>query len=117
MARDPRPRRTTRTSPTSPAAGAPTRPPGRATPSAGKAKGPAKSGQSRPRPALSAPGQAPLKVHVEVRVADGPEGKKLRTRQAAAIREALRWFAAHHDQNHTTHSHAQAAGQDPEVSR
>jgi hypothetical protein len=55
-------------------------------------------------------------VRVELRVADGPEGKKLRMRQAAAIREALRWFAAHHDQNHT-HPPAQTAGQDPETRR
>lgn len=40
---------------------------------------------------------APLKMHIKLRLVDGPEGRRLRTRQAAAIREALRWFAAQHD--------------------
>jgi hypothetical protein len=37
-------------------------------------------------------------MRIELRLVDGQEGRRLRTRQAAAIREALRWFAAHHDQ-------------------
>ena len=41
------------------------------------------------------PGPEPLKVRIELVLVDGPEGKQLRARQAAAIREALRWFAEH----------------------
>jgi hypothetical protein len=37
----------------------------------------------------------PPTVHIELVLVDGPEGKKLRAIQAAAIREALRWFAEH----------------------
>jgi hypothetical protein len=39
------------------------------------------------------PGPQPLKTRIELVLVSGPEGKQLRTRQAAAIREALRWFA------------------------
>jgi hypothetical protein len=37
----------------------------------------------------------------ELRLVHGPAGKQLRARQAAAIREALRWFAEHpHGSDH-----------------
>jgi hypothetical protein len=39
-----------------------------------------------------------LKVRVELVLVDGTEGKYLRQWQAAAIREALRWFAEHPQQ-------------------
>jgi hypothetical protein len=52
-------------------------------------------GESRYRPDPAGAQQKPLKVRVELRLVDGPEGRKLRARQAAAIREALRWFAEH----------------------
>jgi hypothetical protein len=41
-------------------------------------------------------------VHIELRLVDGPEGRQLRLRQAAAIREALRWFAEHRIDNPAT---------------
>jgi hypothetical protein len=41
------------------------------------------------------PGPEPLKVRIELVLVSDPEGKQLRMRQAAAIREALRWFAEH----------------------
>ena len=65
----------------------------RAPPRSGTTPGSAENGESRYPPAPDQP-QPPLQVHIEVRVVDGPEGRMLRTRQAAAIREALRWFAA-----------------------
>jgi hypothetical protein len=34
-----------------------------------------------------------LKVHIELVVVDGEEGKALIQRQATVVREALRWFA------------------------
>jgi hypothetical protein len=34
-----------------------------------------------------------LKVHIELVVVDGEEGKALMQRQATVVREALRWFA------------------------
>ena len=39
------------------------------------------------------PPREPLKVHIELVVIDGQEGKALMQRQAAVVREALRWFA------------------------
>ncbi len=36
----------------------------------------------------------PLKVRIELVVVDGEAGKELQRQQAAAVREALRWFAA-----------------------
>jgi hypothetical protein len=48
------------------------------------------------------PGPEPLKVRIELVLVDGPEGKQLRARQAAAIREALRWFAEHPNPDQTT---------------
>jgi hypothetical protein len=56
-------------------------------------------GESRYRPDPA--GQQPLNVRIELRLVDGPEGRKLRARQAAAIREALRWFAEHRDPEQT----------------
>ena len=58
-------------------------------------------GESRYRPDPAEAEQKPLKVRIELRLVDGPDGKKLRARQAAAIREALRWFAEHRDQEQT----------------
>ncbi len=58
-------------------------------------------GESRYRPDPDQAEQKPLKVRIELRLVDGPEGKKLRARQAAAIREALRWFAEHRDPGQT----------------
>ncbi len=53
-------------------------------------------GESRYRPRPPArPDPPPLTVHIELRLVGGPEGRQLRIRQAAAIREALRWFAEH----------------------
>jgi hypothetical protein len=52
-------------------------------------------GESRYRPGPPEAEQKPLTVRIELRLVDGPEGKKLRARQAAVIREALRWFAEH----------------------
>jgi hypothetical protein len=57
-----------------------------------------KSRESRYSPAPTRPGRTPLTVRIELRLVDGPEGKQLRVRQAAAIREALEWFAAHRNQ-------------------
>ena len=48
------------------------------------------------------PGPATLRVRIELVLVHGPEGKQLRTRQAAAIREALRWFAEHPNPDPTT---------------
>nr|WP_193599462.1 hypothetical protein [Micromonospora purpureochromogenes] len=45
-------------------------------------------GRGRPAP-------EPLKVRVELVVVDGQAGKELLKRQAAAVREALQWFADH----------------------
>jgi len=36
----------------------------------------------------------PLKVRIELVVVDGEAGKELLRQQAAAVRDALRWFAA-----------------------
>ena len=47
------------------------------------------------------PGPQPLKTRIELVLVSGPEGKELRTRQAVAIREALRWFAQHPDPHQT----------------
>jgi hypothetical protein len=66
-----------------------------------------KKRESRYPSAPTQPGQPPLTVRIELRLVDGPEGKKLRARQAAAIREALEWFAAHRDQE------TSAGSQDP----
>lgn len=63
-----------------------------------------KNGESRYPPAPAEPGPVPLTVRIELRLVDGPEGKKLRARQAAAIREALEWFATHRDQDASTGS-------------
>ena len=46
------------------------------------------------------PGPESLKVRIELVLVGGPEGKQLRMRQAAAIREALRWFAEHPNPPH-----------------
>lgn len=51
--------------------------------------------ESRYCPAPADPDHLPLKVYIQVRLVDGAEGKRLRAQQAAAIREALRWFATH----------------------
>ena len=64
-------------------------------PGPAETNGSPKKRESRYPPAPAQPEQAPLKVRIELRLVDGPEGKKLRVRQAAAIREALRWFAEH----------------------
>jgi hypothetical protein len=37
-------------------------------------------------------------VRIEIVVIDGPDGKYLRARQAAAMLRALEWFAAHNTQ-------------------
>ena len=58
-------------------------------------------GESRYGPDPAEAEQKPLKVRIELLLVDGPEGKTLRARQAAAIREALRWFAEHGDQEQT----------------
>jgi hypothetical protein len=42
-----------------------------------------------------------LKVRIEIVVVDGPDGKHLRARQAAAMRRALQWFAEHQNQPRT----------------
>jgi len=47
------------------------------------------------------PGPQPLKTRIELVLVSGPEGKQLRMRQAAAIREALRWFAQHPNPHQT----------------
>ncbi len=47
------------------------------------------------------PGPQPLKTRIELVLVSGPEGKQLRMRQAAAIREALRWFAEHPNPHQT----------------
>ena len=65
-----------------------------AQPDEAASQGSADNGESRYSSAPARPEQ-PLKVHIELRVVHGPEGKQLRIRQAAAIREALRWFAEH----------------------
>jgi len=46
-----------------------------------------------------------LNVRVELVLVDGPDGKRLRQLQAAAIREALRWFAEHPQQPADLDSH------------
>ena len=54
------------------------------------------NGESRYPPSSSIrPEARPLKTIIEFIVVDGAEGKQLRARQAAVIREALRWFAEH----------------------
>jgi hypothetical protein len=59
------------------------------------------NGESRYPPGPAQPDDRPLKVHIELRLVHGPAGKQLRARQAAAIREALRWFAEHpHGSDH-----------------
>ncbi len=50
------------------------------------------------------PGPEPLNVRIELVLMNGPEGKQLRMRQAAAIREAMRWFAQHPNPRQTTQS-------------
>ncbi len=51
------------------------------------------------------PPPPPLNVRVELVLVDGPDGKRLRQLQAAAIREALRWFAEHPQQPADPDSH------------
>jgi hypothetical protein len=58
-------------------------------------------GESRYRPAAPGqPGPSP-KVRIELVVVDGPDGRQLRARQAAAIRRALRWFVEHQTETTT----------------
>jgi hypothetical protein len=61
-------------------------------------------GESRYRRAAPpAPARTPPpKVRIELVLVGGAEGKQLRARQAAAIREALRWFAQHPPANPPT---------------
>jgi Resolvase, N terminal domain len=56
-----------------------------ASPTAGESKYPA--------PAQGRPAPEPLNVRIELVVVDGPDAKELLKRQAAAVREALQWFA------------------------
>jgi hypothetical protein len=44
----------------------------------------------------------PLKVRVELVVVDGEAGKELMKRQAAAVRDALQWFADNPSAVHRT---------------
>ncbi len=55
--------------------------------------------------AFALPPPPPLNVRVELVLVDGPDGKRLRQLQAAAIREALRWFAEHPQQPADLDSH------------
>src|SRR6266540_7279542 len=48
-----------------------------------------------PPDASAGPKPIPLKARIQLVVVDGTEGRRLRARQAAVIREALRWFAEH----------------------
>lgn len=60
-------------------------------------------GDGSPRPGESKypstspgrPNPAPLHVRIELVVIDSPDAKELLRRQAAAVRGALEWFAAH----------------------
>jgi len=60
----------------------------------GSRKADAVSHPTSKTPPATTPGQK-LKVRIEIVVVDGPDGQHLRARQAAAMRRALRWFAAH----------------------
>ncbi|GAA0739530.1 hypothetical protein Drose_16995 [Dactylosporangium roseum] len=58
------------------------------------------------------PAPEPLKVRVELVVVDGQAGKELLKRQAAAVREALQWFADHppdEEEGDTPHEHKSPA--------
>ncbi|MCI0687544.1 MAG: hypothetical protein L0Y54_09950 [Sporichthyaceae bacterium] len=54
-------------------------------------------GESRYRRASDAQ-SVPPSVRIELVVVDGPEGRTLRAIQAAAVMEALRWFAQYQPQ-------------------
>jgi hypothetical protein len=86
-------------SPPDPDPAAPARPVGEDGPTGGTARRDQHLpdvGESRYPPAAPGrPGPTPPTVRIELVLVDGPEGAKLRATQAAAIREALRWFAEH----------------------
>ena len=56
--------------------------------------------------AAGRPAPDPLRVRVELVVVDGPAAKELLKRQAAAVREALRWFADHPPEEGPPHDHS-----------
>lgn len=62
-------------------------------------------GESKYAPRASGrPAAEPLRVRVELVVVDGPAAKELLKRQAAAVREALQWFADHPPEKRRTPS-------------
>src|SRR5207248_7583629 len=80
-------------------------------PRAGDAEQPPDGGESSPplpqaeRARRGRPPPPPLKVRVELVLVSGPEGRQLRQLQAAAMREALRWFAEHPTEHPDPDSH------------